>query len=155
MVLELLLANAGQLVTREQMIATVWGEGTTVVSADGLNFCIRQIRQALGESAREPVLVETFPKRGYRFAGRVSRVSRAVVVHRSAEWARMAVVAKLTAVVAVGAPAPVASNRPVASRIMARGPVTPFLSAALRQADVVLQMTIGSIEAHLSGGDCP
>src|SRR5262249_17457595 len=33
----------------------------------GLNFCIRQIREALGDTAGAPRFIETLPRRGYRF----------------------------------------------------------------------------------------
>ena len=33
----------------------------------GLNFCIAQIRSALGDSTEAPVYIRTFPKRGYQF----------------------------------------------------------------------------------------
>src|SRR5262249_53879269 len=33
----------------------------------GLNFCIRQIREALGDTADAPRFIETLPRRGYRF----------------------------------------------------------------------------------------
>lgn len=64
--LRLLLENAGQLVTREALKRTIWPD--TVVEADqGLNFCVRQIRLALGEDADGGQFIETLPRRGYRF----------------------------------------------------------------------------------------
>jgi hypothetical protein len=33
----------------------------------GLNYCIRQVRAALGDNARQPVFIETVARRGYRF----------------------------------------------------------------------------------------
>ena len=43
------------------------GAETYVDFERGLNFCISQIRFALGDSAEEPRFVETVPRRGYRF----------------------------------------------------------------------------------------
>jgi TolB-like protein len=37
----------------------------------GLNFCIRQIREALGDNADSPQYIETLPRRGYRFVAPV------------------------------------------------------------------------------------
>ena len=67
LVLAHLLASNGQLVTREDLRAVVWGGGTHVKFDDGLNYCIRQIRAALGDEARSPRFIETLPRRGYRF----------------------------------------------------------------------------------------
>src|SRR6187549_1869859 len=58
-VLELLVSRAGELVTRDELQLALWPEGTRVEFDQGLNFCIRQIRAALGESASEPTYLET------------------------------------------------------------------------------------------------
>jgi DNA-binding winged helix-turn-helix (wHTH) protein/TolB-like protein len=66
-VLAALLATPGELVTRESLRQTVWGDGTFVDFDRGLNFCIAQIRSALGDSADSPRYIRTVPKRGYQF----------------------------------------------------------------------------------------
>ena len=66
-VLALLASRAGELVTREEIQKEVWPVGTFVDFEQSLNFCIRQIRSALGDSALSPRFVETLPRRGYRF----------------------------------------------------------------------------------------
>ena len=70
-VLALLVARHGELVTREELHAAIWSDGTTVEFDQGLNFCIRQIRVALGDEARRPAYIETVPKQGYRFVAAV------------------------------------------------------------------------------------
>jgi DNA-binding winged helix-turn-helix (wHTH) protein len=65
-VLTLLVSRAGELVTREEIQHEVWPEGTFVDFEQSLNFCIRQIRTALGDQAATPRYVETLPRRGYR-----------------------------------------------------------------------------------------
>ncbi len=65
--LELLAGQAGILVTRDELRAELWGQDTFVDFDQGLNFCIRQIRTALGDDAQTPRFVETLPRRGYRF----------------------------------------------------------------------------------------
>ncbi len=67
LVLSHLIASAGRVVTREELASAVWGAGTHVKFDDGLNYCIRQIRAALGDDAKAPRFVETLPRRGYRF----------------------------------------------------------------------------------------
>jgi DNA-binding winged helix-turn-helix (wHTH) protein/TolB-like protein len=66
-VLSVLLANAGQVVARETLQREVWGGETFVDFDRGLNFCIAQIRTALGDSADSPRFIKTLPKRGYQF----------------------------------------------------------------------------------------
>ncbi len=68
-VLLALLAQPGDLVTREQLLAELWGEGTFVDFEHGLNAAINRLRQSLGDSAEKPRYIETVPGRGYRFIG--------------------------------------------------------------------------------------
>jgi len=66
-----LLANAGRMVTREDLQQKLW-PGDTFVDFDvGLNTAIRKLRQALGDDADNPRYIETLAKRGYRFIGMV------------------------------------------------------------------------------------
>lgn len=65
-----LLANAGRVVTREQIIGLLWPRG--VVDFDtSLNTVIRKLRSALGDTAETPRYIETLPRRGYRFIGAI------------------------------------------------------------------------------------
>src|SRR5678815_1345287 len=73
-VLEILVTQAGTLVTREELRQQVWDEATFVEFDQGLNYCIRQIRLALGDDAATPVFIETLKKRGYRFTAPVEDV---------------------------------------------------------------------------------
>jgi DNA-binding winged helix-turn-helix (wHTH) protein len=68
-VLALLIERAGDLVTREELRKAVWADDTFVDFDRGLNYCIRQIRSALGETADAPRYLETLRGRGYRFVG--------------------------------------------------------------------------------------
>ncbi len=74
-VLALLAGRAGELVTREELRREIWGEGTFVDFEHGLNFCVQQIRAALGDDADAPRYVETLPRRGYRFIASVRVLS--------------------------------------------------------------------------------
>jgi DNA-binding winged helix-turn-helix (wHTH) protein/Tol biopolymer transport system component len=73
-VLEMLVVQAGTLVSREELRQRIWDEATFVEFDQGLNYCIRQIRLALGDDAATPVFIETLKKRGYRFTARVEVV---------------------------------------------------------------------------------
>src|SRR5688572_31302663 len=66
-VLEFLTRRSGEVVTRTEIRNHVWSDDTFVDFEQGLNFCVRQIREVLGDSADAPRFIETFPRRGYRF----------------------------------------------------------------------------------------
>jgi DNA-binding winged helix-turn-helix (wHTH) protein len=66
-VLALLASRAGALVTHEQIRQTIWGEATHVNFQDSVHYCVRQIREALGDRAHDRRFIETIPRRGYRF----------------------------------------------------------------------------------------
>ena len=72
-VLLLLAQKAGQIVTREEIQRCLWGENTFVDFERGINFCVNQIRAALGDDAEKPRYVETLPRRGYRFIAAVTK----------------------------------------------------------------------------------
>lgn len=76
-VLEILVTQAGKLVTREELRQQVWDEATFVEFDQGLNYCVRQIRLALGDDVATPVFIETLKKRGYRFTAPVEVVGEA------------------------------------------------------------------------------
>jgi len=65
--LALLLARAGDVVTREELRAHVWGADTHVDFDRGLAYCIGQLRSTLGDSADSPRYIQTLPRRGYTF----------------------------------------------------------------------------------------
>src|SRR5579864_6658540 len=66
--LELLVINAGQLVSREPIRQQIW-HGAVVDFEHAINKFIRQIRDALGDDAEAPKFIETLRGRGYRFIG--------------------------------------------------------------------------------------
>ncbi len=65
--LALLARRSGQIVAREEIQRQLWGGETYVDFEQGMNHCIKQIRNALSDSADRPLYVETIPRRGYRF----------------------------------------------------------------------------------------
>src|ERR1700738_5215147 len=66
-VLAALLGRPGEVVTREELRSKLWPAETFVDFDHGLNAAIKRLRDALGESAENPVFIETLPRRGYRF----------------------------------------------------------------------------------------
>jgi DNA-binding winged helix-turn-helix (wHTH) protein/Tol biopolymer transport system component len=73
-----LVANAGNLVSREDLHKKLWPADTFVDFDVGLNSAIRKLRQALGDDADNPHYIETLAKRGYRFIAPVADVVPAV-----------------------------------------------------------------------------
>jgi DNA-binding winged helix-turn-helix (wHTH) protein/CheY-like chemotaxis protein len=63
-VLCLLAANAGQTVTREDLLEKVW-QGRLVMEG-ALSRVVLALRNSLGDDAKSPIYIETVPKRGYR-----------------------------------------------------------------------------------------
>jgi DNA-binding winged helix-turn-helix (wHTH) protein/Tfp pilus assembly protein PilF len=71
--LHLLVSRAGELVTRDELCAALWKDDRFVDFNAGLNFCIAQLRTALDDPASRPRFIVTIPRRGYKFAGEVSK----------------------------------------------------------------------------------
>jgi DNA-binding winged helix-turn-helix (wHTH) protein/TolB-like protein len=78
-VLALLIAQPRELVTREALQQSVWGEDTVVDFEQGLNWCIRRLREVLHDTPSDPRFIQTVPRRGYRF---VADVKEPVVLER-------------------------------------------------------------------------
>jgi DNA-binding winged helix-turn-helix (wHTH) protein/TolB-like protein/Flp pilus assembly protein TadD len=68
-VLMALAERAGQVVPRDELMATVWPG--LVVGDEALTQSIIKLRKALGDSPRTPAYVETISKRGYRLIAAV------------------------------------------------------------------------------------
>ena len=68
-VLAVILSRPGRLVTRDEIRLAVWPSDVFVRFDLGLNSCLKQIRRALGDTARSPTYLETLNGRGYRFIG--------------------------------------------------------------------------------------
>jgi len=70
-ILVALLANPGEMVTREELRARLWADDTFVDFDHGLNSAVQRLRDCLSDTAEKPLWVETIPRRGYRFIGQV------------------------------------------------------------------------------------
>src|SRR4029079_6930422 len=70
-VLAILLERPGEVVTREELQKRLWPD-TFVDVERNLNTAVNKIREVLGDSAESPRYVETLPRRGYRFIGKVN-----------------------------------------------------------------------------------
>jgi len=72
-----LLEQPGEVVSRPELTARLWGSETFVDATAGLNTAVAKLREALGDDADTPAYVETLPKRGYRFVAEVEAVDAA------------------------------------------------------------------------------
>jgi DNA-binding winged helix-turn-helix (wHTH) protein/Tol biopolymer transport system component len=66
-VLQILLENPGQVVSREELQARIWPEESFGDFDHAMNVAVGKLRTALGDSAENPSFIETVPRRGYRF----------------------------------------------------------------------------------------
>src|SRR4029453_19356278 len=60
-----LARRPGQLVTKDPLLDAVWGHRH--INESALKNIVSQLRQALGDDARESHFIETAPRRAYRF----------------------------------------------------------------------------------------
>ena len=70
-----LLANRrGELVTRDEIQRELWKDGEFVEFEHAVNTAIRKIRVALEDTTDHPRIIETLPRKGYRFIAPVDVV---------------------------------------------------------------------------------
>jgi TolB-like protein/DNA-binding winged helix-turn-helix (wHTH) protein/Flp pilus assembly protein TadD len=69
-----LLEHAGSVVTREELQRRLWSGDTFGDFDNGLNKAIAKLREALDDSKASSKLIETIPRRGYRFTAEVNWV---------------------------------------------------------------------------------
>ena len=66
-ILLLLLERPGEIVGREELRQALWPEGVFVEFDQGISSAIRRLREALADSADNPIFIETVERRGYRW----------------------------------------------------------------------------------------
>jgi len=59
-----LVEKQGRVVTRDAIMDEVWGD--VVVNDEAVSLSVSRLRAALGENAKEPRIIQTIPKRGYK-----------------------------------------------------------------------------------------
>jgi len=117
-VLMALAARAGQVVSREELLAAVWPG--VVVGDEALTQSIIKLRRALGDNPRAPSYIETISKRGYRLIAPVRQGGDAPAAPARRRLPRRALAAcALVALVAAAGYVTHRVARPVAARTMA------------------------------------
>ena len=67
-----LVRRPRELVTKDELLDTVWGR--RFITEGVIKSVVGELRTALGDDPKQPLWIETVPRRGYRFAGRVDAV---------------------------------------------------------------------------------
>jgi len=75
-VLAILVSRPNDVVSREELRARLWPDGTFVDYERGLNAAVARLRQVLQDSAETPRFIETVARRGYRFVAPVNAIAR-------------------------------------------------------------------------------
>jgi serine/threonine protein kinase/tetratricopeptide (TPR) repeat protein len=75
-ILQMLVRQAGEVITREEIQKQLWPVDTIVAFDLGINQAIRRLRRALNDSAEKPAYIETVARRGYRLKVPVEAVDR-------------------------------------------------------------------------------
>lgn len=66
-ILTYLLERPGSIISRDELCARLWPEGTYVEFDGSLNTALMKLRAVLNDDPENPRFVETVPKKGYRF----------------------------------------------------------------------------------------
>jgi DNA-binding winged helix-turn-helix (wHTH) protein/tetratricopeptide (TPR) repeat protein len=66
-----LVSRKEQLVSRNEIVAKLWGSGHFIDAEPNINNMVRKIRTALGDNSAKPRFLETVVGKGYRFVGPV------------------------------------------------------------------------------------
>jgi TolB-like protein len=81
--LAVLLERPGEIVTREEVSRRLWPSDTVIDFDHALGTAVNKLREALGDSAASPRFVETLPRRGYRFIGKLDHAAAEAIARSS------------------------------------------------------------------------
>src|ERR1051325_2516947 len=74
-----LLERPGEVVSREDLRAKLWPEGTHVNYDANVNTRVNKLRLAWGDPPEKPIYVETIPRQGYSFVGTVAAAATGAI----------------------------------------------------------------------------
>jgi TolB-like protein/DNA-binding winged helix-turn-helix (wHTH) protein/Tfp pilus assembly protein PilF len=130
-ILTALLEKPGAIVTRSELQARLWPEGTFVDFDKSLTKAVNKIRTALGDSPVDPRFIETLSGRGYRFIAPVE------------------VVADLVPGLGPDGAAPARAGRPRGASPQAWWIVAAVSSAVVAIVAVLFALNVGSLRDRL------
>ena len=70
-ILVLLVEHWGEIVTRDEIVAKVWGKGVFLDTDNSIRGAIRKIRRVLKDDPEQPRFIQTVTGQGYRFIASV------------------------------------------------------------------------------------
>src|SRR5262245_52143884 len=76
--LALLASRSGTLVTRDEIQHELWKDGEFVEFEHGINTAILRIRKALDDTSETPRIIQTLPRKGYKFIAPVDVIEPVV-----------------------------------------------------------------------------
>lgn len=74
-ILAILLEKPGEIVSREEIRARLWPNGTIVEFDRSVDSAVKRLRDALQDSAGAPRFIETIPRQGFRFIGQLRQLA--------------------------------------------------------------------------------
>jgi DNA-binding winged helix-turn-helix (wHTH) protein/TolB-like protein/tetratricopeptide (TPR) repeat protein len=104
-----LLENPGEVVTRERLIAKLWPKGIVEFDAS-LNTAVRKLRIALNDDPEKPRYIETIPRRGYRFIGKIDAQPASLPAQTAPAQTAPAPVSSSPSIEPAPAPVPIAGG---------------------------------------------
>ena len=102
--LDILLEDAGELISRETIRQRLWPD-SNVEFEHSLDVLVSRLRTTLGDKSKNPRLIQTIPRKGYRFIGQTSsglnprKGARADLIRRLAIYGAVAIVAVIIGIV--------------------------------------------------------
>jgi TolB-like protein/DNA-binding winged helix-turn-helix (wHTH) protein len=78
--LTILLSRPGEVITREEFRQALWPPDIFVDFEQGISSAVMRLRDALRDSAENPIFIETIERRGYRWIGPISSSTVEVAV---------------------------------------------------------------------------
>lgn len=79
--LALLLSRPGEVITREEFRQALWPADVFVDFEQGISTAVMRLRDALRDSAENPIFIQTIERRGYRWIGPIfTRTAKPVVL---------------------------------------------------------------------------
>src|SRR5579862_236027 len=70
-ILVLLVEHSDEIVTRDEIVSRVWGQGVFLDTDNSIRGAIRKLRQVLKDDAETPRFIQTVTGQGYRFVALV------------------------------------------------------------------------------------
>jgi DNA-binding winged helix-turn-helix (wHTH) protein len=142
-VLVTLLERHGEIVTREELRARLWGSDTHVNFDANVNTTVNKLRQILGDSNEQSIYVQTIPRRGYSFIGTVEFLDQPELLGATALGAASAGAAAEEAVSAEDSLQPNSSSAAARSSLFAPHRATVWFTVGVI-ALVVAAMLLGA-----------